>query len=135
MDHFPVHTKSKGVIKAAWQKHGLKLLLGFLTNKTWENDMQPLNAIADYYGEKWAFYFAWQIHFTSWLIIPSIGGIALLAVQLYNYFGLKMPFFDAFDDKFNVIYSFLIMLWATLFVESWKRKENSIASKWIVRDL
>ena len=97
--------------------------------------MQPLNAVADYYGEKWAFYFAWQIHYTSWLIIPSIGGVALLALQLYNYFGLKMPIFDAFDDKFNVIYSFLIMLWATLFVESWKRKENSIASKWLVRDL
>ena len=42
--------------------------------------------------------------------------------------------YDSFDDRFNVVYSFLIMLWATLLVESWKRKESYIANKWLMRD-
>lgn len=133
VDHFPLHGKGKESINSTWNKHGFKLTLGFLFG-TWEKDMQPLNAIADYYGEKWAFYFAWLIHYISWLIIPSVAGLALLGLQLYNYWGLKKPFYDAFDDKFNVVYSFLIMLWATLLVESWKRKESYIANKWLMRD-
>ena len=40
------------------------------------NNMQPLNVIKDYYGEKMAFYFAWLIHYTGWLIPPMIIGVA-----------------------------------------------------------
>ena len=84
--------------------------------------MQPINFIADYYGEKYAFYLAWLLHYTSWLIIPSILGLFLLAFQLYNFWGLGQEFYDAFDTEGNVIYSVCIMVWTTCFVESWKRK-------------
>jgi len=132
-DHFPLHNKNKEVIYLTWKNHGFKLFIGFLFGK-WQDHLQPLNAIADYYGEKWAFYFAWQMHYTSWMIVPSIFGLLLLAEQLYSLFYLKEAFYQAFDSAWNVIYSLLIMLWATLLVESWKRKENTIANNWLMRD-
>lgn len=44
--------------------------------------MQPLNFIANYYGEKMAFYFGFQIFYTSWLVIPAVPGIALFIYQM-----------------------------------------------------
>lgn len=42
-----------------------------------KRNMQPLNFIKDYFGEKMGFYFAWLIHYTGWLMIPSIFGLIL----------------------------------------------------------
>jgi hypothetical protein len=39
-----------------------------------------------------------------------------------------------FTTAGNSIYSILIALWTTLLCESWKRKESSLANKWLVRD-
>lgn len=92
------------------------LLTGFLGN------MQPLNFIKDYYGEKMGFYFAWLIHYTGWLIPVAIIGI---------FFGIAMIIDSVNDDRswdqilsspLNIIYSLVIMIWVTLFHESWKRK-------------
>lgn len=42
--------------------------------------MQPLNFINEYYGSQFAMYFAWLVHYTGMLIIPSIIGIILFIV-------------------------------------------------------
>jgi len=34
----------------------------------------------------------------------------------------------------NAYYCIMIAVWCTLFVESWKRKQNVIANKWLMRD-
>ena len=47
--------------------------------------LQPLNFIANYYGEKIGFYFAWLSFYTSWLLFPAIFGIALFVVQVINF--------------------------------------------------
>jgi len=39
--------------------------------------MQPLNFIKDYYGAKFGFYFAWLVHYTGMLLLPSIVGIVV----------------------------------------------------------
>jgi hypothetical protein len=44
--------------------------------------MQPLNFIANYYGEKMGFYFAWLSFYTSWLLIPAIPGVVLFIYQM-----------------------------------------------------
>lgn len=41
---------------------------------------------------------------------------------------------DATDSVLNCIYSIFIALWTTIFVESWKRKQNWLANRWLVRD-
>ena len=33
----------------------------------------------------------------------------------------------------SILYGIIIMIWITLFHESWKRKQNYIANEWLVR--
>ena len=44
--------------------------------------MQPLNVIKDYYGPKFAFYFAWLVHYTGMLLWPAIIGIIIFVFQV-----------------------------------------------------
>lgn len=54
----------------------MRLFFGFLTGD-YMKYMQPLNFIANYYGEKMGFYYAWLMFYTSWLMVPAIPGLAL----------------------------------------------------------
>ena len=98
--------------------------------------MQPLNFINEYYGSQFAMYFAWLVHYTGMLIIPSIIGIILFIVQIYN--GMTDTelevWTDAFNSPLNSIYAVCVVLWTTYFVESWKRKQNKIADAWLMRN-
>ena len=44
--------------------------------------MQPLNFIADYYGEKFGFYFAWLVNYTAWLLPLAIVGVIFFVLQV-----------------------------------------------------
>ena len=44
---------------------------------------QPLDAIAEYFGEDVAFYFAWLAFYTKWLVAPALLGIICFAFQLH----------------------------------------------------
>ncbi len=46
-----------------------------------------------------------------------------------------MTYNNATDSTLNCIYSVCIALWTTFFVESWKRKQNWLANRWLVRNL
>ena len=78
LDHFPVHSREeeREKIKIAWEKYGMRLARGFMV-MGWEENMQPLNVIKDYYGAKFAFYFAWLVHYTGMLLWPAIMGIII----------------------------------------------------------
>jgi len=61
--------------------HSVKLFWSLLKGGDgWEKNTKPLNDVADYAGEKYAFYLGWLMHYTSWLIIPAVGGIVLVAI-------------------------------------------------------
>jgi hypothetical protein len=59
----------------------MKLFWGFLTGN-YMKYMQPLNFIANYYGEKIGFYFAFLLFYTAWMVIPAIPGLALFIYQM-----------------------------------------------------
>lgn len=80
LDYVPLHERERLVeINKSIKKYIMALLFGFLS-KRYRRKVKPLDYIADYYGEKWAFYFAWLLHYTSWLILPSIGGLIIYLV-------------------------------------------------------
>ena len=142
LDHFPVHSREeeREKIKIAWDKYGMRLARGFMVTG-WEENMQPLNVIKDYYGPKFAFYFAWLVHYTGMLLWPVIMGIIIFVYQVIAVSlketkeGEEKPSWaDAFNTPVNAIYAIFVLLWTTGFVESWKRKENKIADMWLMRD-
>ena len=79
LDHFPMHARDRELIQKSWDKYKWRLSFGFIFRGFLMN-MQPLNFIKDYYGEKYGFYFAWLIHYTGQLIIPSILGLIFFIV-------------------------------------------------------
>jgi hypothetical protein len=59
------------------------MILGFYTNN-WHENMQPVHYITSYYGEKYGFYFAWIVHYTAMLVLPSIIGLIFFIIQVFN---------------------------------------------------
>jgi len=81
--------------------------------------MQPLSFITDYYGEKFDFYFAWLVHYTGFLLMPSIAGLVLFIRQLIGNFldeSEERNLVKAFDTMGNVYFAIFIALWCTMFV-------------------
>lgn len=83
--------------------------------------MQPLNFIKEYYGEKYGFYFAWLIHYTGQLIIPSILGLIFFIAQVVKR-EEGMSISQMLNTTENFYYALIILVWSTYLVESWKRK-------------
>lgn len=81
----------------------------------------PTEPIRKYFGEKIALYFSFLSHYTQWLLAPSFIGLLVYVHQRAadNVSVPELPFFGIF-----------IALWATLFLESWKRKQSTHVMKW-----
>ncbi|OMJ84572.1 hypothetical protein SteCoe_14312 [Stentor coeruleus] len=99
---------------------------GLLNN--WDSKINfgdlPINKIRNYFGEKIGLYFAFISYFSKVLCIPSFTGIVVFVLQrIYN------P-----EDNIiiiaNVLYCIYVSVWATVFIEFWKRSENCLAIKW-----
>lgn len=78
--------------------------------------------LVDYFGEKVGIYFLWLGHYTSWLFPAGIIGIlawANVAADDNNPNAAVIPYYSGF-----------MALWATSFLESWKRKESFYAMRW-----
>jgi len=75
--HYPMHTKyTLFEIQRSMSKYRFRLLLAFL-NGDFVKYFQPINQMKSYYGEKYAFEFAYLLHYQAWLTIPSIVGLIL----------------------------------------------------------
>jgi len=131
------------------KKHNPKLRAWLNANwakKPWAP--QPLDSVRDYFGEKIALYFAFIGYYTYWLFpmallgiacfaygvkyaIEQVGetGTALTLAQLNN---LESTVGLAFDNAATLPFSALICIWATLFIEFWKRKNAYLAWWWDV---
>ncbi|XP_068090269.1 anoctamin-8 isoform X2 [Hyperolius riggenbachi] len=82
---------------------------------------QPINEICDYFGVKIAMYFSWLGFYTSSLVYPAV-------------FGMMLWFFTESDqtsrDICCVVFALFNVIWATLFLEGWKRRGAELAYKW-----
>ncbi|KAG0330146.1 hypothetical protein BGZ99_008009 [Dissophora globulifera] len=85
----------------------------------WVLDQRDLFRIRDHFGEKVAYYFEFLEYYFLWLTIPTALGI------LFHFFG----------SPFSVLYSVSVLLWAIVFIESWKRRERELALWWGVMNV
>ncbi|XP_013784235.2 anoctamin-8-like isoform X2 [Limulus polyphemus] len=84
--------------------------------KTWVQAFfryQPLDDVCGYFGVKIAIYFAWLGHYTKALTIPAAFGFFLWMC----YYGQD----QASEDLCFVVFALFNVLWATLYLELWKR--------------
>ncbi|KAJ1633639.1 calcium-activated chloride channel-domain-containing protein [Pavlovales sp. CCMP2436] len=87
-------------------------------------DPLPLRHIEAYLGPEYAFYFAFLFRLTRAFWLPATLGVVLFAVK--QDFGGSGS--DA--DWLTPAYALLLMVWATAFVETWKRSENTLMLDW-----
>eukprot|EP00605_Chrysophyceae_sp_TOSAG23-4_P000483 GSChrysophyteH1.ASY1.ANO1.542.1 assembled CDS len=83
---------------------------------------QDTEIVKNYFGERIGLYFSWLGHYTTWLMLASVFGIAAWAnVQADdgNPNAAIMPYFAGF-----------MAIWGTLYLESWKRQEVRLAMEW-----
>lgn len=139
--HFMLHTSEKDSIMESWKKHRLALLRSMLGMGDLSIHIEPILLIADYYGEKQAMYFTFLIHHIAMLCVPALFGLMLWGFHFYNATqyvpkegeyngGFIDSYFNALDTKWNYPYLCMSAVWSTIYIESWKRKQNTVKYYW-----
>ncbi|KAH9933479.1 DUF590-domain-containing protein [Fomitopsis serialis] len=90
-----------------WIRSWTRKELGFVT----------LTEIRKQFGEAIALYFAFLSYYTKSLIFISIAGA-------YFYF---------FHEAYSAVYSSILLLWSTTFVESWRIRQRILSVRWRTR--
>ena len=95
---------------------------------------KPLNIehIKEYYGERVALYFAFLKHYKDSLYGIAFIGVVVQVWQVVERFvPILMPKNTGIPmDLGSLIYSAIISVWGTLFLERWKRIEARKATEW-----
>ncbi|XP_050046097.1 anoctamin-8 [Dermacentor andersoni] len=84
---------------------------------------QPLERVRNYFGAKVAMYFAWLGHYTWSLAVPAIVGL-LVGLSCGSH-GEQVQ-----EDACLVGFTLLNMLWATIYLELWKRYSSELSYQW-----
>ncbi|PAV64665.1 hypothetical protein WR25_01917 [Diploscapter pachys] len=111
--------------------------LGHL-QRTWVLSLgeQPIEQIKDYFGTEIAMYFAWLGHLTTALWFPSFLGLIMFffgEMKFKNYSPDKEDENDdyqLFVDMSFVVFALFNCIWATCYLEHWKRKQAEFSFKW-----
>jgi len=80
----------------------------------WQLKIEDLDEIRDKFGEKVAYYFAFEQTYFNFLLYPSAGGFVAWM----------------FLGSFSPIYATLACFWCVVFVEWWKHRERDLALRW-----
>jgi hypothetical protein len=91
---------------------------------------QPLQLVRNYLGEEITLYFAWLGFYTQWLWYASIAGFITTPFWLVDRLTHAYPF----ASWATTIYAIYLSLWATFFLEYWKRYNNSLNYQWGMLD-
>lgn len=105
---YPLHSNDDlKSLKANW----------YIDYKRWT---QPLESIKKYFGETIALYFSFLEFYSKFLIPPAVFGF------MHWFFFVNK---DSTDND-NIFFAILNVIWATVFLELWKRKGATIAYTW-----
>lgn len=84
-------------------------------------------------GERTALYFAWLGFYTRWVAFAAIVGFAVFCFGLSRIrTGAKATaaIVLIFDNELSPFYALFMSIWATVFLEAWKRKQAIYAYRW-----
>jgi hypothetical protein len=84
-----------------------------------------LVAINDYFGSEIAFYVEWLQFYTKYLTIPAVSGLSLFIMQQIQ---------DQIDSKWSPLFSVMMCIWGSVFIESWKRRSSELCHVWDVEN-
>ena len=131
--HFLLH-KNETVheIMLSFNKYKWKLIKGMITGRFLKY-FEPINMIKNYYGEKYAFEFAFLVHYTAWLLIPGVAG-SLVCIRMADIWKERKNFQDAIDTDMNGLFGLFLAIWASCFLESWRQKQEIIKYVWDCSD-
>ncbi|WFD06719.1 hypothetical protein MVES1_002073 [Malassezia vespertilionis] len=90
-----------------WKDNSLRSILFGITNA-------HIETIRFHFGEQVALYFAFLNIYYTWLLSPAVLGL------LFWYKG----------NYYSPIYSFILLLWACVFVHVWRIRERKLAVRW-----
>ncbi|XP_030365384.1 anoctamin-8 isoform X1 [Strigops habroptila] len=113
---------ARGVIQQVFPLHEQRILKRLM--KSWVQavcEAQPLDEICDYFGVKIAMYFAWLGFYTSAMVYPAVFGSILYTFTEND---------QTSQDICCVVFAIFNVIWATLFLEEWKRRGAEFAYKW-----
>ncbi|XP_037553769.1 anoctamin-8-like [Nematolebias whitei] len=114
--------KARGVIQQTFPLHEQRILGQLM--KSWVQavcEKQPLDDICDYFGVKIAMYFAWLGFYTTSMLYPAVIGFVLWMLTESD---------QTSRDICCVVFALFNVVWATLFLERWKRRGAELAYKW-----
>uniref|UniRef100_A0A8C4XDY1 Anoctamin n=1 Tax=Erpetoichthys calabaricus TaxID=27687 RepID=A0A8C4XDY1_ERPCA len=113
---------TRGVIQQVFPLHEQRILSQLM--KSWVQavcEKQPLDDICDYFGVKIAMYFAWLGFYTTSMLYPAVIGFVLWMLTESD---------QTSRDICCVVFALFNVVWATLFLERWKRRGAELAYKW-----
>ena len=124
LDYFPMHKfRERRNIAEFWSKYYFRTLVDPIIPSRSPYGITPLTQVAFYHGIQHGFYIAFLVNYTSWLIVACIPGI------IYNLYSLIWSE-TGYDHQYLSILAIFIALWVTVMLESWKRRQNSLAYLW-----
>ncbi|XP_077471152.1 anoctamin-8 isoform X1 [Stigmatopora argus] len=113
---------ARGVIHQMFPLHEQRILNQLMTS--WVQavcERQPLDDICDYFGVKIGMYFAWLGFYTNSMLYPAVIGFLLWILAEAD---------QTSQDVCCVVFAIFNVVWATLFLERWKRREAELAYRW-----
>ncbi|XP_033506682.2 anoctamin-8 [Epinephelus lanceolatus] len=114
--------EARGVIHQMFPLHEQRILNQLMTS--WVQavcERQPLDDICDYFGVKIGMYFAWLGFYTNSMLYPAVIGFLLWILAEAD---------QTSQDICCVVFALFNVVWATLFLERWKRREAELAYRW-----
>uniref|UniRef100_A0A2K6ESW5 Anoctamin n=1 Tax=Propithecus coquereli TaxID=379532 RepID=A0A2K6ESW5_PROCO len=89
---------------------------------------QPLDLIRLYFGEKIGLYFAWLGWYTGMLIPAAAVGLCVFFYGLLTMNKSQVTYL--FDNGGTVFFAIFMAIWATVFLEFWKRRRSILTYTW-----
>jgi hypothetical protein len=146
----PIHSpRERQLLLRDWGPSVLLNLMsfkGFFSCENWVKLRQPTAEIKNYFGQQVALYFDFVGFFLRFLAVPSIFCVVLYSIALANYDPTKVPdselekltnssLFDGVSSAYRhpvivPVYSISVIIWATVMMEFWKRRDHMLSLRW-----